>query len=481
MKRISALLLVLLLVFVSCEKEETPEKEENKNNETVQVIEGDIFAERAAIDDELPEEDFGGREFRVVGHSPSEFYIPADGVNKGNLLDDAKAKRNTLIEERFNVNIVCTYSGGIVEVNDWVTKSVLSGVDEFDLLHSHSLTTGGMVTKNLFVNWYDVPHINFSKPWWAASTSTDLTYDGKCIVAISDYNTSAISCTYTMVFNKDLANAYDIGNIYDVVFAGDWTFDYFYNLVKDIYVDLDGSTDRSEPDFYGMSQGDYCLLPWLYAFDNPIMKKNEDGAPEISLKTEKINSIISVLYDYCFNTEGVFYDPEIGQVDHFLEKRSIFTITSIGDFLREGFRNFEDEYGVLPMPKWESTQSQYQTVSLGEHTALAVPKTAKDLEFVGILTEALSAESYKQVTPTYYEIALKTRYLRDNESKKVLDIVTRGQIYDFGYIYSDWKAFGSPLEVLFGSKSDNFESYYQKNYPMSRIHYRSILKAFDRL
>ncbi|MBQ5746442.1 MAG: hypothetical protein IIV81_00750, partial [Clostridia bacterium] len=258
---------------------------------------------------------------------------------------------------------------------------------------------------------------------------------------------------------------------------------YFYELVKDIYTDLDGSTDRTEGDFYGMAQGHYSLGPYLYSFDNPIVKKDEDGVPTLSLKTDKINQIVSKLYDSCFNTQGIYYNKDVwsGQ-EMFLEKRAVFTIASIGSLVNDSFRNFDDEYGVLPLPKWDENQQKYLTGVGGEHTATAVPKTVKDTEFVGIITEALAAESYKHVTPTYYEIALKTRYLRDNESKKVLDIIIDGTTYDFGYVFNGWQSpLSGTLEHLFQDANSNFESYYNKHYQTSRLHFRAIIKCFDRL
>ncbi len=483
MKKIIVLLLLSLLL-VSCEKEEVKEKIEynDKNKEAIEVIEGDVFSERAAVDDELPEKDFGGKEFRVVGQL-DEFNFDSESINKGDLIKDAKHKRDLIVEERFNVDIVPTYNGTYTDTASWVSKSVLSGVDEFDLLLNLSVSTGSIALQNLFLNWYDVPHVDFSKPWWAKSTSDELTYDNKCIAAISDLSSSAIYFSYCMVYNKNLANSYDLGNIYDVVFAGDWTFEYFYNIVKDIYIDLDSSGTPTKSDFFGIAQGHEYLHAYLYAFDNPVMTKDEEGVPTITLKTDKINNIVSTLYDYCYNTAGVYYDPEAGYGDGiFLEKRSIFNYTSIASLLADHYRNFDDEYGLLPLPKWDSMQKDYYTTVSGGVKALAVPKTAKDLEFVGIITEALSAESYKQVTPTYYEIALKTRYLRDNESKKVLDILIDGRRYDFGYIYSGWKAsLGNVIPAIIGEGNSNFESFYNKHYHTSRLHYRSVLKAFDRL
>lgn len=484
MKKIVALFLSLLLItLVSCEKEEVKKKTEENKDEIVEVVEGDIFAERAQVDDELPDKSYGGRKFRVVGQLSSEFNFNDDSINKGNLILDAKHKRDTLVEERFDVIITPVFDGKYPEVASWVSKSVLSGVDEFDLLVHQGVSTGSITLQNLFVDWYDVPYVDFTKPWWAKSTVTDLTYDGKCIAAISDLNSTAIGFSFCMVFNKNLANSYDLTNLYDMVNEGKWTFENFYNIVKDIYLDTDGSTDKSPKDFFGVAQGHDYLHSFLYAFDNPIMAKNEEGVPTIVLKTEKINNIVDSIYDYCYNTAGVYYSPDNGYGDSiFLEKRSIFNFTSIAALLIEGYRNFEDEYGLLPLPKWNESQNEYYTTVSGGVTVLTVPKTAKDLEFVGIITEALSAESYKQVTPTYYEIALKTRYLRDNESKKMLDILIDGRKYDFGYIYNGWKAtLGSALPTLMAEGSSNFESFYNKHYQTSRLHYRSIIKCFDRL
>ena len=52
---------------------------------------------------------------------------------------------------------------------------------------------------------------------------------------------------------------------------------------------------------------------------------------------------------------------------------------------------------------------------------------------------------------------------------------------DFGVLYGDWKGFEFCLSRLMSEANPNFESYYDKNYTTARLHYRSIVKAFDRL
>ena len=493
MKRIIALFMATVMVFsafalVSCSDEEAPSKTPSNGGGSAVISgeEGDIFYERSLIDDELGDYDFGGRKLRIATHATADFFVEEEDRNKGNLIADAKFTRNKTVEDRFNMEVEVAYSSDYQSVVDWVSKTVLSGADEFDLFSSHTASAGSLVLKNLFLNWYDIPNVDFSKPWWASSCANELTYDGKCILAISDFNYNALSGVYCMVFNKNLANAYDMGNLYEVVNNGDWTYEYFYNLIKDVYTDTDGSGTKTEGDFYGFEQDHWYGGPvssWLWAFDNPTVAKDEEGVPVVAVKTDKINSIVSTIYDLCYNTNGCYYVNTNDKPPRsiFNARRAIFAICTLGAPTGEDLRNFEDEYGILPMPKWNENQSGYHSIAIGEHTCLAVPKTVKDTEFVGTCIEALSAESYKQVIPTLYEIALKTRYLRDSESKEVLDLVIDGRIYDFGVIYDNWKGFTYTLLNTVGEGSSNFESYYSSKYTSARNHFKRIVKVFDKL
>ena len=126
-------------------------------------------------------------------------------------------------------------------------------------------------------------------------------------------------------------------------------------------------------------------------------------------------------------------------------------------------------------------QEKYLTMADGYHTVLAVPKTVKDTEFVGTIVEALSAESWKTLTPTRYEIALKTRYLRDNESKEIMDLIINGRTFDFGYIYDNWQGYSFTLERMMGDRNSNFESYYNQKYTAARTQYKLIVRAFEKM
>jgi hypothetical protein len=204
------MLLASMSLLISCSKEEEKKDDAKKDDAEGVVEEDSIFYERSLVSDELPEKDYGGKEFRIVTYFATEFFYPEERINKGDLIVDAKMARNKKVEDRFNVKIVKAYEGSAPEVDSYATKTILAASDEFDLHMGMSIHTGNAVIKNLFLNWYDIEHVDFTKPWWAASNSDELTYDGKCIIAVSDFNFSSITQTYCLAFNKSLAASWDL-------------------------------------------------------------------------------------------------------------------------------------------------------------------------------------------------------------------------------------------------------------------------------
>ncbi|NLY68687.1 MAG: hypothetical protein GX067_02720, partial [Clostridiales bacterium] len=63
--------------------------------------------------------------------------------------------------------------------------------------------------------------------------------------------------------------------------------------------------------------------------------------------------------------------------------------------------------------------------------------------------------------PAYYEISLKTKYARDDESQEMLDIIFASTVYDLGNIF-DWGGVFSLPANLTESASTDFASRYGK-------------------
>ena len=95
MKRILSLILAVLMLvsasnlLFSCDKEENEEKK-NNSDDTAVVDDGSIFYERSLVSDDLPEMNYGGRDFRIVTHNLKDIYIPEEEQNGCRL--DEKAR-----------------------------------------------------------------------------------------------------------------------------------------------------------------------------------------------------------------------------------------------------------------------------------------------------------------------------------------------------------------------------------------------------
>ena len=467
---------------------ETDAKTDALTETAVETEPLDALDARKLVDDELGEMDLGGYEFRIVTTDNKGETIWVEEAT-GDVIDDAVYTRNATVEERFNTKIVLAMDKPYTDVFSAVTRSITAGEDAYDLLSAHVVGLGQISISNYFLNWYDIPHIDFEKPWWSDSTVNDLTYNGVCVTAIGDMALSALSAAYCVFYNKRLGAEYDFDDLYAVVNDGKWTLDYITSITKDIYRDLNGNgAIDTQNDLFGYLSDPYSNInAYLWAFENPVFKKNGDVL-EYTYKTEKVSEIVTKLCDTFSLYDGIKFDKthknaENGTAhsfsrDMFAKGQAVLSNGYISMSLTH-FRELEDEFGILPYPKWDEAQENYITMSDGHHEAMAVPKTAGNLEAIGVITEALCAESYKTLVPAYYDVALKVKSTRDEQSIAMMDLIVNARVFDFGYVYDAWKGASFFLEQLVNTNNTNFESFYSKKEKAVTKHYNQVIEFFE--
>ncbi len=442
------------------------------------------------VTDDLPDKKFGGKTFTTLTYSNLEADYIADEAN-GDVINDAVYKRNQTVMERFDVELKTVSAGEYSKLNPLLTSSVMAGDDEYQLVAHHVVDFGNLATNDILVNWYDVPYIDFSKPWWSPSTVEDMTYNGVTVLAVGDYSLSSLWNTYCYFYDKKAAEDYHFEDLYEVVNEGRWTIDYITTLCKDIYQDLNGDGQRDGEDYYGLTSTLASPIDtYLWACGNKVFTKTDDGKFEYTYNNERTVEIVEKLYKMCYETDGITVDrPQYKSADNYKHYYALYSfndnltamIPGVLNFAVQFFRDRSTEYGILPYPKLDEAQDRYYTMVGGSHAALGIPKTVSDLEFVGIITEALNAESHKIVFPAYYEIALKVKYSYDDESVKMLDMIVDSRVFDFGFIYDSWKGASFLLETLIGGKSSDFASFYAKRGESVEAHYSDILEYYDKL
>ena len=440
----------------------------------------DPLEARKLVDDGVESKDFGGAPFRIVTSDGQTGYYWIE-AETGEVVDDAIFRRNSKVEERFNIDMEIVFDEVYWDSSKHINSIVSANDDAIELVAMHAIECALLGIQNMFYNWYDVPNINFEQPWWSASTREDLSYEGVAPVAIGDFVLSAMASTYCTFYNKSLAANYDLPDIYQVVRDGKWTIDYIIETTKNIYADVNGNGQTDAEDLFGYASDTRSNMDaYLWAFDNPIFKRNGDKLV-YSYKTEKINNIVSKLVDTFTTYQGIsggFQASWNYGRDLFMVSRAVFANGTL-NHSRTSLANMTDDIGFLPYPKWDEAQKEYHTLVDGSHQAIAVPTTVSNPDMVGAVTEVLNAESWKTVIPAYYDVALKVKATRDLESVEMIDLVVNSRKFDFGYIYDGWAGPSFILSGLVQAKSSDFESTYASKEKDIQKHYDKVIEFFE--
>ena len=87
------------------------------------------------------------------------------------------------------------------------------------------------------------------------------------------------------------------------------------------------------------------------------------------------------------------------------------------------------------MPKYDEVQEDYGTCVRATYSSFVIPRTASDRDMAAAVLECFASESYRQVSPAYYERALKVKYSRDDESAQIYDLIKSSVKFSFGVAY----------------------------------------------
>jgi len=456
---------LLLPVISSCAgNSETGETSSVLSSE---AFEAETAKEKTALE-KLPDADYGGLEFRVSVTDKYSYEIFVDSEN-GDVCNDAVYRRNKAVEEKYNVKITALVSEMAQSDNhnihsDFIKQSVLSGDDVFDLSASYVYRAGGLISEKMFLGYGDIPNIELSNPWWIQKANEAFNVHGEQYIAVSDLSITAVQLAYGVLFNKTIADNFNIPDLYAVVDDGEWTIERMIGLSKDVYSDLNGNGEHDVEDLYGYigsNSTDIDLYP--FAFGLSYTATSQNGDIELSVDHSKMATAIEKIYELYWGSEGTRVEGYYWDYyTRFRDGLALFIPCCLVTLYNQ-LRDMDADYGIIPPPKFNEEQPEYLTNSLDNYSALGVPVTAVNLEMIGSVLEALSAESMESVVPVFYETALQNKYSRDENSLRMLDVIMDGRTYDFSILYAyELNSLPYLVRTLINKKSVNWASSYQK-------------------
>ena len=484
-KIIIAAFIILLLIascFVACDnkkaEDNTDKNAATSGTDSTGENTGEEENGQISLSDDLPDMDFGGYNFRVYIENQESIEAVCAETDTGDVVNDAVYKANRTVEDRFNIKITPLLYGSLSKVK----TSIMAADDSFDIVTGHDISMGSMSLENVFMNLYKVPHLNFSKPWWPQNTVESLTLmKDKMYIFSNHISFWWIDNTRVMFFNKNRLADLGYPMPYQDVFDGKWTFDKFLEMAKDTYIDQNGNGEKDEGDFFGFVKSDGEAYCYLESWGIQVTVKDKDDILKVNDRLPEIMpGVLDKLYELLFTSPGGYQTKSDYALPNniFAAGNSLFLFKELSN-ARQSFKDVTFDYGILPMPKIEG-QKDY--VAGCTDRPYAIPNNAPDIDRTGIIVEAMSAEGYKQVLPAYYEIALKVKYTHDDESVRVLDIITQSSVLDFWYIYggNDNNMIWCLPTLLKNSKpTTDFASYYEKTEGKQQKRIEQVISAIE--
>ena len=423
-------------------------------------------------------EDMDGYNFRIYCRPGAGMITDQYAEEEtGDIINDAIYRRNKTVEALFNIEITAMESSDNKAAD--ATNAILAGDDQFDIILPHSRTAFQYAVQNTLVNFNEVKTIHKDKEWWSKDIVDSANINGYLYVLDGDISTHRLEYGFTMFFNKRIFDELGLDYPYQKAIDGEWTFDEFSKLVKQGAKDLNGDgLMNPDDDQYGYyTWPTFGPIEVLYSGGQRIYSKDTQGITKLTLNTAKTQEIFSKFFSLC-SSEDVYLKPGSVAVkeDLFTSGRAMFADKGLGS--AKGMRSMNDDFGILPWPKFTKAD-KYNTVINGHASLLVMPITVPDYDKSGKIIEALCAVGNKEVIPAFYDVSLKTKFSRDFESEKMIDIVRDSLIYDIGYISGN--TVQGVGEGLANQANPDFASFYARNESKALSDLSSFLKSYAKI
>ncbi|MBO4423540.1 MAG: carbohydrate ABC transporter substrate-binding protein [Clostridia bacterium] len=492
MKKLLCTVLVLLFVlgaFASCAVENGPKDTQTNGPETTgdTATETEVPPEELTnLDkakpylDKLPQTNYK-RTFNVLcmaGIGNSEKEIWAEQASS-EAIEDAVFNRNTAMYDTFGVTITKTPSA---TVSTTAQNDIKANAQSYDLIMANGPETGALAQNGYLYNFLDLgEYMNLDKEWWDPGTLRDCAINGKVYFMNGDINILDNDVTWIMLFNKKMIADNDLEEPYELVKAGTWTLDKFYEYVKTVSKE-NGDGKYDENDTYGfLTTNGGGLTNFLYTCDVKTVDF-VDGTPQVVMGNyqEKIIDILA----YCkklMHEDNVTWvsqnNPEQTK-NMFMNNQGLFYSEVLSYIVN--LADMDSPYGVLPTPKYDEKQENYRTHVDGVGSMISIPSNVKNPVDTAYIVEAFALYSYAYLTPAYYEVTLKRKKSRDADSAEMIDIILQSRVYDIGYIYQTI-GLANVFNGLVSKGSTDFASSYKSKSKSAEKNLAAIMKRYNKI
>ena len=425
--------------------------------------------------DALGEIDWGGEEFAVLfnGMFKGEVFGENETVDKegsaSQVINDAVYERNSLLEDRCNL-VWATVEKDDASMGTAISNEAAAPTGDFQFIDHRLNECANAATNGYLYNLYDLG-VNLEGEWWDSGTAQFVLAGGVYFMSGS-LNYADDGVTYVLIFNKDMRKTYNatVPDPYQTARDGEWTLDYFYNVIQGISAD-NGDGKWDENDTYGF------INTWEYGntffIGSDLRYIDNTDADEVKLvlsdraQMEKALEVLELSQAIYHNNNASYMSPPgqegLGQTA-FKENRGLF-YGEVVNHLTPLVQEMDSEFGILPVPKYDKAQEFYRTWTHSSGSSFAVTTAIPEgkAETVGQILSAYALLSHQYLKPAYYDVTLTSRNIHDSESAEMMDLMFSNRVYEMSFYFTANFGFFELFKTATNDNSDSFSSKYSGN------------------
>ena len=466
-----ALMVALMMLLSSCgmildmimpeeteseEKTETPENnigaedvtdDTVKNNDTsdddenVESIEesADIAEEEEEDSIETTQEgvlgfgpqDYGNRDFKILLNNvypifERDFYV--EEVSSGNNLSKVVHSRNVECEKYLGIKLVY-----IREAGDWksgistkVGNLVLSDACDYDMMAVavNAGLNGGNI--GIYQNIMEMEYIDFDHSWWIQDMIDQNSINDQLYFLAGDTCMTTYSSMGCVFVNLAVAEEYGIDyDFYEMVREGEWTVEKLFENFKKVKGDSngDGTIDPLSETYGWCDHGVGTRLMWSSCGIDLLERKNDGTFALREELDDHILSFVEKMKDACDSPLSYHTEKDAEMADAFASDRVLFATTQLARIEDIKSRNMESAFAILPLPKYDTDQSDYISTAMANHNALFFPISISSPELSAQVAEFMGWYGQTEVIPEYYDVNLKYKQNDDRANMEMLDLI----------------------------------------------------------
>lgn len=430
--------------FASCKKdpvtEETPTSAKTDANTAAPGSEEELYRPGDV--------DFEDYEYKLLvtenSFGQSVFMYDSDETPR-EVCDYALWCRQNLMEERHGLTMSL-----IIEQQDKAHEllgtAVLSNIQDYCQGAAFYGTEWAALAANGYL--YDLnqmDELNLEASYWDQRIQTEFDINGHLFALEGEWHVKDDLTTIIALYNDTAYESmgYDekYGTPYQLVKDGKWTYDVMMSMIKDTWQDLDGDGEHGTGDFWGLVTE--TPAPY-YFFLGSGQKYITNKGGELAFASED-NTIWQTNYNILEDVMSLATNENVIVIDRdavgegdvwsiasniFSTNHALFRTTALSGALR--LIDMEDDYGILPLPKYTEAQEGYYCMTSGEPFMMPVcvsdpGKSALAIEMISYYSLYMGGDSLNYA---FYDLLAFARLCRNADDVNMLKVVFASKTYD---------------------------------------------------